>query len=34
MPNFKQIRWNEKIMVQVPFQQKKLKTLIYKNINF
>jgi competence protein ComGF len=31
--NFKQTRWNEEIMAQVPFQQKKGKHFIYKTPN-
>jgi hypothetical protein len=30
--NFKQTKWNEEIMAQVPLQ--KIKPLIYKNIKF
>jgi hypothetical protein len=32
--NFQQTKWNEKNIIQAPFQQKQKKTLIYKNIIF
>jgi hypothetical protein len=34
MVDSKKTRWNEEIMVQIPFEQKIKKTLIYGNIMF